>query len=737
MVASPSYPMLKDATFRSFMHVGSELMNRIIKYRGSGGNLWAKIATFDPDTNPSSGTAEVIFRTASDPDKLRGPNLSGVWLDEAAIMRLEAFEIAIATLREGGDAGWITMTSTPKGKSHWTYEQLYDKNGNIKPFTEVFRSKQSDNPMLNQTFVELMKTQYADGSRLSRQELGGEFIDFEGLLFRREWFDVIREVPTSAYRIRYWDKAATAANDANKDTCWTAGVLMAKTADNKFYIEDVVRGQWSYAERNAVIRQTAEIDSVKYNGTVNIWIEMEPGSGGKESAFISVSELSGYPVFLDRPQADKATRAIAMSSQAEIGNVKIRAAHFTEAFLEEVSAFPEGRLKDQCLAEGTMISTSNGQVPIEDVSVGDLVLTRFGFFPVSWSGCTGSESPVLKLLAKDGSFIESTTSHPIFTKERGFLRLGTIAGMFNISGSCENENQKSKSSFSMGSHSGDTLNQELGVIESTITPQGLLENQNRICTEQFGLQNTEKFQPGASFIMSMKTRLTTRSTTSNALQTLNTREFTRKAVDFRRQRSESILQRLGISRKRGTLQKKGEHCMLKMEKSRCSSERKKSLSVKSVEINSNQRTLEQNSAQRGVANSVAIGRLGLQISLLVNSVEKNSSAQAEVQLNAVLVPVAAVLDTGTKKRVFNLAIDGPPEFFANGILVHNCDAAVGAFNKLALGGVSNRQAESILVYPFPDARQGSYIDSTSTRLFEKTETRSIETANLLNYLTKR
>lgn len=347
MVAAPSYPMLRDATFRSFMHVGSELMNRVIKYRGSGGNLWARIATFDPNTMPSSGTAEVIFRTASDPDKLRGPNLSGVWMDEASVMKQEAFDIAMATLREGGDAGWVTLTFTPRGKSHWTYEQFYDKFGNVRPFTEVFHCKQSDNPMLNKTFVELMQVQYAEGSRLSRQELGGEFIDFEGLLFRREWFDAVREVPTSAMRVRAWDKAATSASDSNKDTCWTAGVLVAKTADNKFYIEDVVRGQWSYAERNAVIRQTAEIDSVKYNGTVNIWIEMEPGSGGKESAFISVSELAGHPVFLDRPQSDKATRAIAMSSQAEIGNVKIKAAHWTEAFLEEIGAFPEGRLKDQ------------------------------------------------------------------------------------------------------------------------------------------------------------------------------------------------------------------------------------------------------------------------------------------------------------------------------------------------------------------------------------------------------
>ena len=350
MVASQSYPMLKDATFRSFIHVASERMNRVLKYRGSGGNLWARIATFDPDSMPSYGTAEVIFRTASDPDRLRGPNLSGVWLDEASVMKREAYEIATATLREGGEAGWVTLTFTPKGRSHWTYDAFYDKFGKLLPYSAIFHSKQTDNPMLAEAYINFMKTQYPDGSRLARQELGGEFMDYDGMLFRREWFTVVREVPREAFRIRYWDKAATSAKAdgrENTDACFTVGTLVAKTLDNKFYIEDVVRGQWSWAERNAVIRQTAEIDSIKYGNTVTIWIEQEPGSGGKESAQISVGDLAGFPVFLDKPQDDKVSRSIAFSAQCEVGNVYLKAATWTEDWLNEAQSFPEGKNKDQ------------------------------------------------------------------------------------------------------------------------------------------------------------------------------------------------------------------------------------------------------------------------------------------------------------------------------------------------------------------------------------------------------
>ncbi len=41
-----------------------------------------------------------------------------------------------------------------------------------------------------------------------------------------------------------------------------------------------------------------------------------------------------------------------------------------------------------------------------------------------------------------------------------------------------------------------------------------------------------------------------------------------------------------------------------------------------------------------------------------------------------------VYATGTLAPVYNLSVRGEPEFFANGVLVHNCSAACVAFNEL-------------------------------------------------------
>src|SRR5690606_41776666 len=74
--------------------------------------------------------------------------------------------------------------------------------------------------------------------------------------------------------VRYWDKAGT--QDGGKRT---AGVRMGRGPDGLFYITDCVTGQWNATNREAVIKQTAQVDGQD----VRVWIEQEPGSGGKES----------------------------------------------------------------------------------------------------------------------------------------------------------------------------------------------------------------------------------------------------------------------------------------------------------------------------------------------------------------------------------------------------------------------------------------------------------------------
>lgn len=138
--------------------------------------------------------------------------------------------------------------------------------------------------------------------------------------------------------VRYWDKAATAGK-----SCFTVGVKMSKLRSGRFLIEDVKRGQWGVDQREAIIYQTARSDGEH----VRVYLEQEPGSGGKESVQSSILGLAGFSVFADRPTGDKVFRADPYAVQVNNGNVYLLRGTWNAAYLEELRYFPYSTNKDQ------------------------------------------------------------------------------------------------------------------------------------------------------------------------------------------------------------------------------------------------------------------------------------------------------------------------------------------------------------------------------------------------------
>jgi predicted phage terminase large subunit-like protein len=149
--------------------------------------------------------------------------------------------------------------------------------------------------------------------------------------------------------VRYWDKAGSTGSGA-----YTAGVLMHYLKDNSMFIEDIKRGQWSALDREKIIKQTTELDARQFK-SYKVWIEQEPGSGGKESAENTIKLLMGYTVEAEKVTGygpgtrglGKEFRAEPFAAQVQAGNVSILAADWSRAFLEELEQFPSGKYKDQ------------------------------------------------------------------------------------------------------------------------------------------------------------------------------------------------------------------------------------------------------------------------------------------------------------------------------------------------------------------------------------------------------
>lgn len=159
----------------------------------------------------------------------------------------------------------------------------------------------------------------------------------EGDVFKRSWFEIVKEIPAEATRIRYWDRAATAG-----DGDYTVGTLMAEN-EGIFYIEDIIRGQWSSGERDKIILQTAQTDG----GDVAVYFEQEGGSSGVDSANALIRLLVGFSVHADRVTGDKATRAEPFAAQCEGLNVRLKKALWNAEWLDELCSFPNGVHDDQ------------------------------------------------------------------------------------------------------------------------------------------------------------------------------------------------------------------------------------------------------------------------------------------------------------------------------------------------------------------------------------------------------
>lgn len=159
----------------------------------------------------------------------------------------------------------------------------------------------------------------------------------------------IEDIPPTKFKqvVRGWDKAGTGSIIGKKNkAAWTVGTKIGLDLEGRFWILDVIRGQWDSDAREKVILNTAKQDGV----SVMIGVEQEPGSGGKESAENTVKRLVGFVVKVDKvgqSEGNKAQRADPFSTQVNGGNVYMVKAPWNQAYLSELEYFPMSKFKDQ------------------------------------------------------------------------------------------------------------------------------------------------------------------------------------------------------------------------------------------------------------------------------------------------------------------------------------------------------------------------------------------------------
>lgn len=166
-IYAPTYAMLRDATRRTLLDLltAHSVPHTLHKSENS-------------ITILSTGH-EILCRSLDNPDGLRGPNLEWAWVDEAAYVSREAWQIVKGRVRVGASPqAWVT--STPKGRN-WLWEEWErDATGTeFDPSHPLWRVRTDENPELPDGFAQSIGYSGA----FAAQELGGEFVAFEGLVY--------------------------------------------------------------------------------------------------------------------------------------------------------------------------------------------------------------------------------------------------------------------------------------------------------------------------------------------------------------------------------------------------------------------------------------------------------------------------------------------------------------------------------------------------------------------------
>ena len=196
LVVAPTYPMLRDATLRTYVEVFGDAITDFHKTE-----MRADI----------DGGGEILFRSADQPDRLRGPNLHWAHIAEGALCPKQTWEIIIGRLRAEGTAGPCWITTTPKGRN-WLYERSDEMT--------IFRAKTADNPYLDGEFIRSLQAAYT--GNFAKQELEGEFVAYDGIVyeeFSRDVHVVRRDTSEFTSRVAGVDEGYT-----NPAVCLSAAV---------------------------------------------------------------------------------------------------------------------------------------------------------------------------------------------------------------------------------------------------------------------------------------------------------------------------------------------------------------------------------------------------------------------------------------------------------------------------------------------------------------------------------
>ncbi|CAB4145963.1 Intein C-terminal splicing region [uncultured Caudovirales phage] len=689
LVSAPTYSDLVHTCFEG----ESGLLNVIPRHfivQTNSGSLWNKSDTELKLTNGSI----IKGVSAENPERFRGGNYHGGWLDEYAawMYARESFDNLILSLRLG-DHPKLVISTTPKPKAE--IRTLLKREGKD---VVVTRASTYDNlKNLAPTFREQI-LQY-EGTQIGRQEIHAEVLDPEehGII-RRSWFKLWpagKELPQFHFIVMSLDTAftektrdkKTGDRDPTACTVWglfrengKEGILLLDCWEAMLGMPELIERvpkemKQHYGKQDKPLIKSMFGPSLlaqQQGRKPDVLIIEDKGSGISLRQMLSREGIHAYAYNPGR--AKKVERLHAVSHLFANGLIWVvesenKPGHprtWAEPMIAQICAFSgEGTTDhddfvDSCLVGETFVLMADGtEKRIDEVVAGDFVQTPEGPCRVTVS-CTTGIKPIWRIEFND-SHLEGSFNHPIYVdgewKPLALLRpFDTLSTpQTNTRSSPWRSLKKMMSALSQfistATNTTDTRTARTSPINDT------LHDQSTGYIGTFGSSITGQFQ---SDTMST-TKMETRSTTTSRILSASMPTSITKAIKAHAQSLTNLRGRLLIWRpfatrlRRGTLPPRDLLGIPNTPSIQFAPPEQQSPSV-NVAMTEHANGAAGHSYHKAPAKSFA--RLLAKL--------KNPGS----------VVVSKSRSTHTMRRVYNLTVERAECFYANGILTHNCSQAL-------------------------------------------------------------
>jgi hypothetical protein len=420
----------------------------------------------------------------------------------------------------------------------------------------------------------------------------------------------------------------------------------------------------------------AEIDMLEKQGFNFVKKVADTGGGGR--MYVEEVQLRYNHVFEAAKKTDKYEHVMLFNDDLRTGKIKLVPGSPLQVELSELpkdpnwpDEYPPGAPPKEdprfdnhdCFVAGTMISTALGDRPIESIREGDMVWTRGGLRPVVRAWLTGPK----KVIEAHG--LVGTPEHPIWTKNRGWVRLDNLTSADVLLYACEQPWWKQSSGTGTSGGAGQTVNgSQIGHTSNATNRE-----KTCTCTGKFGAPCVGASQGTTMCTTSTGILETTASKTSNVYRGACTcpdiceQPWAPKKGE---KNTPHHWRRQSPPPPNGTVQTLGEHGTGHMQGmwqqlgrmwSWCVQFAGKALNLKSRPLKCAATPVTRKNAE-----TAALTILTSRAPTVPGCLEQTSTPAESVAPPRVL-------------PVFALSVDGRHEYFANGVLVSNCDAGLYAW----------------------------------------------------------